>query len=186
MLFSFGLNRGECASWVQAWGSIIAIVAAVSIAVWQAKKQQKVSMDALSEGRRLEHIRMAQALRELATNSLSLQRHVVSQLPNRQDVHDVAEGHKHLDLSELGALERSLESIDLHSLPASLISLSLVLRSTVRQFREMVIGAMQIHRQMDADAFKKFFDIMGQMNTSLEKTINDFDEELKKILPIKA
>lgn len=30
-----GLNPSECASWVQAWGTIIAIAAAVAVALWQ-------------------------------------------------------------------------------------------------------------------------------------------------------
>lgn len=34
MLLPVNLNRGECASWVQAWGSIGAIVGAFSLAQW--------------------------------------------------------------------------------------------------------------------------------------------------------
>lgn len=37
-----GLNRTECASWVQAWGSILAILAAVGIAWHQSKHQAKL------------------------------------------------------------------------------------------------------------------------------------------------
>lgn len=33
-----GLTRSECASWVQAWGSILAIFAAVILALWQQRR----------------------------------------------------------------------------------------------------------------------------------------------------
>jgi len=51
-----GFSRSECASWVQAWGSIFAILAAVGIALHQAKhqakllQQSKIDADALRIG----------------------------------------------------------------------------------------------------------------------------------------
>lgn len=41
MLIDIGLNRSECASWVQAWGSIVAIVTAFLIARWSVNVENK-------------------------------------------------------------------------------------------------------------------------------------------------
>ncbi|KQR55657.1 hypothetical protein [Acidovorax sp. Leaf160] len=45
MLVDIGLSRSECAAWVQAWGSIGAIVAAVVGLLWQLNRQRKQSID---------------------------------------------------------------------------------------------------------------------------------------------
>lgn len=36
-----GFSRSECASWVQAWGSVLAILAAPAIAMWQMQHHAK-------------------------------------------------------------------------------------------------------------------------------------------------
>lgn len=43
-LVDIGLKRSDCAAWVQAWGSILAIVATVSTVAWQLRRQQKVKL----------------------------------------------------------------------------------------------------------------------------------------------
>lgn len=40
-MFFPGLSRTECASWVQAWGSIFAICAAIGIAWWQRSEERR-------------------------------------------------------------------------------------------------------------------------------------------------
>lgn len=40
-----GFSRGECASWVQAIGSILAIVGAFVIAFWQSRKQREADAE---------------------------------------------------------------------------------------------------------------------------------------------
>lgn len=49
MLLNIGLTRAECASWVQAWGSIIAIGAAAAGVWWQVRKQQQHANEQLIE-----------------------------------------------------------------------------------------------------------------------------------------
>jgi hypothetical protein len=63
----------------------------------------------------------------------------------------------------------------------SLVALSMILSSTVRQFRTKIEIALQTHRQMDAAAFDDFFSVLGDMNSSLEKTVKDFDTEFQKL-----
>ncbi len=181
ILFPWGLSRGECASWVQAWGSILAIIFAVFIAIYQARRQQKNTINAIVEQRRQDHLWTAETLSELTKNSLKLQKHIAGKLNSREAVHDAAEDGLPFDMPGLRALEHSLDSIDLHSLPASLVALSMILSSTVRQFRSKVEMALQFNREMDGAAFNDFFETLNAMNASLEKTADDFDAELQRL-----
>jgi hypothetical protein len=45
MLVDLGLTRSECASWVQAWGSIGAIFSAACLAWWQLRKGEKAAVE---------------------------------------------------------------------------------------------------------------------------------------------
>lgn len=175
------LTRGECAAWVQAWGTIIAIGGAFVIANLQANKALKNSMIKLAEERRQDHLRTAETLSEIAKNSLKLQLFLTEKLKNREAVHHAAADGLPFDMPGLRALERSLDGIQLHDLPASLVSLSLILSSTVRQFRTKVDMALQQHRQMDGAAFADFFNTLNEMNSSLSDTVKDFDTELQKV-----
>lgn len=40
-----GFSRGECAAWVQAWGSIAAIAAAIAIAGWQHHRDRRFAFE---------------------------------------------------------------------------------------------------------------------------------------------
>lgn len=181
LLFPWGLSREECASWVQAWGSILAIVLAVGIAVYQAKKQQKITLDALAERRRQDHMRTAETLSALAKSSLKLQRAMTGKLNSREAVFDAAKDGLPFDMPSLRALERSLDSIELHALPASLIDRSMILSATVRQFRAKVEMALQWYNLMDAAAYDDFFKTLDEMNSSLKRTAEDFDAELLRL-----
>lgn len=57
MLVNLGLTRGECASWVQAWGSILAIVVAILVVVLGHGLQQRARRQDEEDGytRSLEH-----------------------------------------------------------------------------------------------------------------------------------
>ncbi len=44
-----GLNPSECASWVQAWGSILGIAAASAGVFWQVRKQRQQALEARVE-----------------------------------------------------------------------------------------------------------------------------------------
>jgi hypothetical protein len=181
LLFPWGLTRSECASWVQAWGSILALGLGIGVAIYQARAQQRSTLRGLAEERRHEKLRVAETLGELAKRSLKLQQYLSGKLKDRQAVHDAAEDHLPFDLPELKALLVSLEAIELHALPASLVAPSLYLRSTVRQFKAKVEMALQFHGSMDAAAFTDFFDTMKRQNEFLETTVQDFEKELQRL-----
>lgn len=66
MGFAVGLNRAECASWVQAWGSVLAICAAIAIAVWQ-KRQDRRKEDERDRRHALQQMDTLVALAEFAS-----------------------------------------------------------------------------------------------------------------------
>lgn len=49
MLINIGLTRSECASWVQAWGSIAGILAAALGIIWQVRKQRQQAQEAQTD-----------------------------------------------------------------------------------------------------------------------------------------
>ncbi|HKQ24736.1 MAG TPA: hypothetical protein VJT81_09880 [Burkholderiales bacterium] len=154
---------------------------AVGVAVYQAKKQQQNTMEALAEERRQDYLRTAETFHELAKNCLKLQRFIAGKLVSRDAVYTAASDGLPFDMPNLRAMEHYLDGIELHSLPASLVSLALILSSTVRQFRAKVEKAFQYHRQMDAEEYQDFFATLGKMTNSLEQTVWDFGAELKKL-----
>lgn len=110
-LLPFGLSRGECASWVQAWGSILAIVGTAGAAIYQARRQYQSTMAGLRLQQKQAHLQVAETLEQLATNTLKLQQHIAEKLTTREAVKAAADDGLPFDLPELRSLERSLESV---------------------------------------------------------------------------
>ena len=106
--------------------------------------------------------------------------YLTKQLSNREDVYEIATGGRHVDLIELIRIEASIIGIPLHNLPDSLVTPTMVLSATVRQFRENVEFAIRKHREMDSAAFENFFRILREMNESLELTWSDIATEVDR------
>jgi len=177
-----GLTGSEWAAWVQAIGSILAILSAAGIAIWQSNKQHASALLLQREERRYARIELTKSLLQLARNSERLLAHIAGQLNNdRARVHEAAEGERHLDLEELIRVEHAVSGIPLHSLPEKLVTYTMLMSASVRQFREKVQGAMQHHRQMDAAAFIDLFRSITVMHVSLERTRGDIEGELRAI-----
>lgn len=181
LCFLPNLTSTEWAAWVQAVGSIAAIFGAASIAIWQARHQHKDSFDLLHAEQRLARTELAQALLSLSTNCLRLLVYCAAQFPDRESVKNVAEGNVHFDLNELKVVEGAVLAIPLHSLPHKLVGLTMMVSSTVRQFREIVEFALQSHRSMDASAFEKLFKILAELQASLKLTCADIQSEVTRL-----
>ncbi|WP_374515337.1 hypothetical protein [Niveibacterium sp.] len=180
LCFLSNLSSSEWASWVQAIGSIAAIAGAVGIAIWQAKQQHKASLDLLRAERRMARVEAAKAFLSLSTGALRLLQHSAEAFPDRESVHDTAEGRKFFDLGELKVIEGAVQAISLQSLPHELVRLAMIVSSTVRQFRENVELSIQRHRQMDAENFKQFFDALAGLSQSLKLTCDDIKNEVHR------
>lgn len=175
------MASSEWPAWVQAIGSIVAIIGATAIAIWQSKKQHQNSLDLLSAEHRLARLETAQALLSLSTSSLKMLNHYAKLLPDRDAVHHFGDGATHLDTNEMRVVEGAVNAIPLHSLPHQLVSLTMMLGSTLRQFREHIELAVQVHRKMDAEQFDSFFENMAGMCRSLKETCDDIQSEVNKL-----
>jgi hypothetical protein len=175
------LTSAQWAAWVQALGSIAAIVAAAWIAIHQAKLQHRSALDLHMREHRTARVDIAKTLSVLAINSSKAMRHVSGQLNDRESVHRAADGLIHCDLGELCRIDTYLIGIPLHSVPYSLVTLTMILGSTVRQFKDKVEMTLRLHRKMDANMFEDFFRALGEMNASIEATCCDIAAEIKSL-----
>jgi len=175
-----GLTSSEWAAWVQAIGSIAAIAGAVGIAIWQSRKQHQTSLAALKAQHSLARLEAARALQELSIAAHRLLEHSTKAFPDRQAVHDTAEGRRFFDFGELRVIEGALQAVPLHALPHDLVRLTMILGSCVRQFRENIEFAMPRHRQMDAQEFTTLFDSLASLTKSLGLTRQDIESAVKR------
>lgn len=178
--FLTDLTSAEWAAWVQAVGSIGAIVGATWIAIWQSRRQHEISLEVIRTEHRLARTELARTLLVLSVNCSKAIEHAVKQFPDRDAVHTIAEQAAHFDFNELRVIESAVTGIPLHSLPHTLVSLTMILSSTVRQFREKIESALRFHREMDSSAFEDFFAVLKQMQQSLALTCKDIAAEVER------
>ncbi|MFL9936295.1 hypothetical protein P0D88_46545, partial [Paraburkholderia sp. RL18-103-BIB-C] len=85
------MSSNDAAAWVQAVGSILAIIFSVCVAVWQSRKAHEQIMFGLAQQRRADYLRVANTLIEIAKNALKLQKHVGAKLDTREAIYKAAE-----------------------------------------------------------------------------------------------
>ena len=179
-IFFSDLSGSEWAAWVQALGSVVAILGAVGIAVWQSNRQHQDSLSLLRAEKRLARTESAKALLSLSAGALRVLEHSAKSFPDRQSVYDTAEGFRHFDFGELRMVEGAIQAVSLHTLPHELVTLTMIVSSTVRQFRENIEGAIQIHRRMDATDFDTLFKALTGLANSLARTCADIEKEVRR------
>lgn len=180
LCFLSDMTSSEWAAWVQAIGSIAAIFGAAGIAIWQSRKQHHSALELLRTEQRLSRTELARALLSLSKNCLRLLDYAATQFPTRDAIHNVAEGRVHFDFNELSVVEGAVRDIPLHSLPHGLVSLTMMVSSSVRQFRENIEFALKSHRTMDANEFEKLFRVLAEMRESLKLTCVDIEAETER------
>lgn len=122
---------------------------------------------------------IAKALLVISYNTSREVTRMIVQLHDRETVHSIAEKRVHFDFNEMHVLERAILGIPLHNLPPNLIGLTMILGSTVRQFRENVETMLERHRSVDAAGFSKFFKALDDMKRALERVWIEIDAEVK-------
>jgi len=167
----------QAADWpavVQAWGSILAILAIGIVAWWQSSRAQSLMLATIEQQRKEDKHRTADTLLAMAESALKLQKHVAAKLNSREAIHEAAEDNRlPFEMPEVNALVRSFDAIELHALPAALIPLTLMVRSSLRQFSDKIVMVFDVHEKMDAAQFEDFFATMPSMQKSMEDTIAD-------------
>jgi len=174
-------SSDEWAAWVQAIGSIAAIFGAAGVAIHQAKLQHRNALDLHGFEKQTSDADLAKTLFVLATNSSKVMSHIAEQLNDREAVHRAAEGRFHCDVGELHRIDNYIRGVRIHTIPFSLVTPTMLLGSTVRQFAEKVEMALKLYRYMDAQMFEDFFRTMSQMSDSVAATCRDIEAEADRL-----
>jgi hypothetical protein len=106
-------------------------------------------------------------------------KHIAVQLKDRESISQVAEGLIHCDIGELQRIDTHLNVIPLHSIPSPLVTPTMILGATVRQFKEKTEIVLRANRQMNAAMFEDFFRTIAEMNTIIVATSKDIQTEVK-------
>lgn len=181
LCFSTDLTSTELASWVQAIGTIIAVLAAAIIAVWQSRRQHQSALSLHKEEQRYAHLEQAKTLLALCQNCSKATSYYATEMNSRDSIFLIATQEKFVDFGELLSLRNATSNIPLHSLPSTLITHAMVLGANIRQFKQNIDMALQLHRNMDAEQFGKFFIALEGIHKSLELTCGDIEEAVNKI-----
>lgn len=175
LCLTLDLTSTEWAAWVQAIGTIVAVLGAAAIAVWQSKKQHQSALALHKEEQRHARLEQAKTLLTLCQNCTKAAKHFSAQMHDRESVYTIASRETYFDFGELQALQSATTNIPLYSLPSTLLTDAMVLGATVRQFKQTIDMAIELHRTMDADQFQELFNTLGAMNESLASTCGDIE-----------
>lgn len=175
------LTSSELASWVQAIGSIVAILAAALIAVWQSRRQHESALAVHREESRHARREAAKSLLILCRNCARASGHFAAQLSSRDAIYAVASGEKHFDFEELNALRDAAASVQLHQLADVLIGPAMALAATVRRLQQTIEVAIREHRKMDAESFGNLFATLVELTASLNATTQDVQAEVNQL-----
>jgi hypothetical protein len=172
------LSSSELASWVQAVGSIAAVIGAAFVAWYQTSRQFKNELKLQRVQLAAQRAESARTLLKLAQSSSHALTYVTEKLPDRESIQRAADGLSSCGIGEIDRLDAHLRALPLHELPDTLITPALMMGSVVRQFKDKVEMALRLHRQMNAENFADFFGTMKQMNESVKETCADIETEV--------
>ena len=183
LLLPIDLTRGECAAWVQAIGSIVAIYFAIRLAIFQVNKQQQNGLELLLTQKKQELLGSVETLTVLAKQALNLQ-HVLTKkrLASYELLDEALATGLANELPTLIALEKSLDHIELHKLPSPFVVPCLCLTGSIRQLRLKIDNFFASNRRMNQVDYEDFFKTLDEMNVSLESTVKGFEAELDKLI----
>lgn len=175
------MSISEWAAWVQAIGSIVAVIGAAAIAIWQARRQHRMGLELLHRERQSARVDVAHALEVLGTNASKAMQYIAALLKDRDAIHQAAEGIINCDLGEMKRIDGRLTAIPLHELPSSLVTIAMTLSSTVRQFTEKVEWVIKYHRRTSGEEFEDFFRTISAMLASIQATCGDLSMEAERL-----
>lgn len=163
------------AGWVQAIGSILAILYAVKISTDQSRRQ-------FEDARRLQRIDQANAALSVSKSTIAIASNVRSSLASlidqfghsRTTVMVLADRDSTFDRRVVSEMRSDLEAIPLHELPSSrLVTELLALRSIIQKATVRIEAALDNSRTMDGHDYQMFFD-------HLDRAYADFNTHLRE------
>lgn len=180
--FSTSMTSAEWASWVQAIAVAVAIFASVLIANWQTNKQVRQAQELQHKDFKERQKRIVGAVAAMGTGSLNILVNMSQSVGTRDQVHALGRNDTFLDFSEIDALSNSLESIPLVDLTnRKLVSDTLIVRSVLRQFRDIVKSAIFQSRQMNGAQFTDFFNTIQAMDQTISEAVLRIEQEYSEL-----
>jgi len=148
------LEVGACASWVQAWGSIIALAVTGGGLVYQAKQQRKLAETMARKAAAESYLRRAGAMNAIAGAANDLLLGLIDELTTREILIAKVEsgGHDFL-LGELKAMKKWIGDVPVHDLPEEVLRETLILSSSLRQLLRTLEVAVAICQDMTENQF---------------------------------
>jgi hypothetical protein len=177
LCFLTNVSSSEWAAWGQTVGSILAVAAAILVG-WN---QNKTAMKLFKAEKRHARIELAKTLAALSRNCEKAIAFASEQLGDRNKIYDAAMGFVAFDLNNIKWIERSVAAIPLHNLPDTLITPTMCLHSTIRQFVEKTETALKDFKIIGSEQYNELFTTFGEMKISLAATSLDIEKEIRKI-----
>jgi len=141
------------AAWVQAFGSIAAIVGAFAVATYQGRQQRRSA----EIQRAMAQLDMAERVGALADGAINGIEFVAALLDQREKIHAAAEFGFDGMLAEVRAVGAQFGSVPLSEVPPDVVRITMLFGAIVRQVDVKVSVALASHRSMDGAAFQDFF-----------------------------
>ena len=167
-LFFWDLKAEACASWVQAWGSIIALAITGGGLVYQAHKQRELDAARFRRSAAEAYLRRAGGLSALAEAAKTTLVKLIEEVSDRQALANVVtRGAHEFVLDELAAMENWLQGVPVYDLPQEVVCEMLVLASNVRQLRRILAVAFSGQGLSTAE-FASFRETLPKARASIE------------------
>ena len=155
--YFWNLGAEACASWVQAWGSILALGITGFGILYQADQQRKLAASVAKSTENRIYSSRSGALSALATGANSLLIHLIEIVSERKAfVEKSLMGGFEIYMLELKSIERWLENTPIHDLPDNLIDELLIITGNLRQVRYQFGVAVRNSETIDEDQFSDF------------------------------
>lgn len=172
------LTSTELAAWVQAIGSILAIIGSVFVAMWQSNKQYKNSSKLINFDKRISQLLTTFTISGLSKNSLKSINAYIDSLSNTDAFLNIATGKSPSYLSELRFNVNSLNSIPLHTLPYQIINLTTIVIACNREFLELLESSLKNYRFLNAENIETFLKTQKEIRDKLDATCKDIDQHI--------
>jgi aminopeptidase-like protein len=176
-LFVSDLKPSDCAAWVQAWGTVLAVVASL-VLVWVQHRLQQIREEHL---RKRQLVARMRTIQEIAESTVTNMRFLLETFTTRQQVHDVADGRTAFPSEALDQISEAVETIPLHELDSPALVFNVrVLVIVSRTLRSRLQWMLAHHRELSggdfADGFNDFRDLADQGHNAFTRIKSHVDE----------
>jgi hypothetical protein len=185
MFLVTGLKASDCASWVQAWFTLLAAIIAI-VGVWFSLRGQAKLIHSQIEAQRLADISArAEAFSEVINRALVMITTLIQEADCRDKFINSANINPPGVMRELLALQAVFDHFPLHEMPPVLLSTALLSSSCLRQFIITFDSAVREARQMDAQSFDAFHNEVMEIRQALFELSAQLDYRINKKYPSK-